>query len=245
MNVHAFEAGGGRVERAGDIWRLLLPPCGADAYGDAQIDDYSGARPFRFVNQPPRSLRLRARFSHPIDALKGTAGFGFWNHPLALGGGLIPRSVWFFHGSVESDLQFARGVAGHGFKAGLLDALQLGRHPARNGEHESGRTATPPLRRWPLALAIRAAQRVFHARERILNLDVTQWHDYALDWRRAEAVWSIDGRDVFRASHPPRARLGFVAWIDNYRAQLTADGRFGFAFVATREAQWLEIALRE
>lgn len=244
MSVHPYIVGGGRVEHSGDVWRLLLPPCGADAYCDAQLDDYSHRRPFQFVNQPPQLLQLRARFSHPIGAQKGTAGFGFWNHPLALGGGLIPRSVWFFHGSAESDLQFARNVPGHGFKAGMLDVLPLGRRPARAVETTPSNLATTPVRRWPLALVIRAAQRMFHARERILELDVTQWHDYALDWRRSEAVWSIDGREVFRAPRPPRARLGFVAWIDNYRAQFTADGRFGFAYVASRETQWLDIELR-
>lgn len=249
--LRPYLAGAGRIERVGDVTRLVLPPTGDKAYGDAQLDDYSGTRPFRFVNRPPDTLRLRARFSHQIGVLKGTAGFGFWNHPLALGGGLIPRSLWFFHGSPESNLQFARGVPGHGFKAGLLDSGRWIQRPEDRGRMtEVGGLPTSVIRplssgrrvlRAATGVAIRTAQRLIHARERVLDLDITQWHDYALEWQRDEAVWRIDGVEVFRAPAPPRGPLGFVAWIDNYRAAFTADGRLGFAYVATTETQWLDL----
>lgn len=241
--------------------RLVLPPCSATQYSDAQVDDYVTGSGFVFENSAPLTLKLRARFSHPIGQLRGTAGFGFWNHPFAPGGGIIPRNLWFFHGSSDSNLQFSRGVAGHGFTAALLDALPILRSRRTNhrrapsiASKTSADVSTPSAllfraaaliarQRWLMAPAIRTAQRVFHAREMPLALDITAWHEYALEWQRGEAMWSIDGETVFSAKRPPAGPLGFVAWIDNYRAHFTADGRYGFGRVATSETQWLEIQL--
>jgi hypothetical protein len=257
--ITTYEIGGGIVERTGDEWRLRLPPLSGTAYADAQIDDYGCASAqFAFANQPPATLRLRARFSHRFDDLHGTAGFGWWNHPLTPGGGLTPRSLWFFFGSRESDLQFARGVPGHGFKAALFDALPLlpawrlpratrasgigASTPATPGPIE--RAAAWLLRRRALvALGVRTAQRIAHAQERVLDIDATQWHEYEIDWRADHAVWRIDGREVFRAPRSPRGPLGFVAWIDNYRAHFTRDGRLGFDVCAAPQKQWLEIRI--
>ena len=251
-----YEAGGGVVEGAGGAWRLRLPPLDGAAYADAQIDDYGAATAsFAFVHRPPATLRLRARFSHRFEDLHGTAGFGWWNHPLTPGGGATPRSLWFFHGSRESDLQFAHGVPGHGFKAALFDALpiapawRLPRATRRRGIGAASAAAPGLLERmatWLLhrralvSLGVRAAQRVAHARECILDVDGTQWHDYEIDWRADHAAWRIDGREVFRAEQPPRGPLGFVAWIDNYRAAFTRDGHVGFDTCAAPHEQWLE-----
>ncbi len=240
---------------------MVIPPCSAKQYADAQLDDYGNDGNFVFSNSAPLTLKLRARFSHPSDQLRGTAGFGFWNHPFASGGGIIPRNLWFFHSSSDSDLQFSRGVAGHGFKSALLDALPIIRsraissHRIKTNAPEISTDASTPnsllfnaaalvaRQRWLMALAIRAAQRVLYAREKVLSLDITAWHEYVLEWRHGEATWRIDGAPVFRAKRPPAGPLGFVAWIDNYRARFTADGRYGFAHVATTETQWLEIQL--
>jgi hypothetical protein len=257
--ITTYEIGGGIVERTGDEWRLRLPPLNGAAYADAQIDDYGCASAqFTFAHRPPAMLRLRARFSHRFENLHGTAGFGWWNHPLTPGGGLTPRSLWFFFGSRESDLQFARGVPGCGFKAALFDALPIAptwRLP--RATHTSGLGAqTPPtaglieraaawlLRRRALAaLGVRTAQRIAHAQEQLLDIDATQWHEYEIDWRTDRAVWRIDGREVLRAERPPRGPLGFVAWIDNYRATFTRDGRFAFETCMTPHEQRMEISL--
>jgi hypothetical protein len=252
MRIEPHEINGAVVERTADVWRLRLPASDGAAYANAQVDDYGGAAGrFTFARRPPTSLRLRARFSHRFDELHGTAGFGFWNHPLSAGGGLVPRSLWFFHGSRESDLQFVRGVQGWGFKAAAFDALPLLPNwrlpPAqRSGGLGAPNAAAPSLlgallrQRAPVALGVRAAQRIARAHERLLDVDATQWHEYELDWRADAATWRIDGREVFRAPRPPRGPLGFVAWIDNYRAVFTRDGRFGFDVCAAHEEQWLE-----
>lgn len=259
--VTAHVVGGGGVENADGVWRLLLPPQDGARYANAQIDDYGcAAARFAFVHRPPTTLRIRARFSHRFEELHGTAGFGWWNHPLAPGGGVAPRSLWFFHGSRESDLQFVRGAPGCGFKAALLDALPVlpaWRLPgalqtggigaqANDAPGATDHAAAWLLRRRRLvALGVRAVQRIAHAREQVLDLDATRWHDYDIDWRVDSATWRVDGREVFRAARPPRGPLGFVAWIDNYRATFTRDGCFRFDMCASPHEQWMEFELQQ
>lgn len=241
---------GGRVEETEAGWRMILPPCAPDAYSDAQLDDYDHGQPRAFVNHPPRALRVRARFSHDRGALKGTAGFGFWNHPFSREGDVIapPRNLWFFFGSQESDLRVVPGVAGHGFKAALLNTPPL---PVSAGGRAGpltrmvNRAANLALRARPLArLAMAAGRRLVHARERLLDEavpDLRDWHEYEIDWTASRAVLRVDGRVVLDAPRPPPGPLGFVAWIDNYRAT-AADGQYAWGTVETHETQWLEVA---
>ena len=83
------EHGDGVVHRRDDEIRLTLPPGAAAAYHDAQISDYRlPARDFR--NAPPLRLQVRARAE---GELRGTAGFGFWNHAFAPGGAWFPPAT--------------------------------------------------------------------------------------------------------------------------------------------------------
>ena len=70
---------------------------------------------------------MRARFSHPANELRGTAGFGFWNDPFMMTGARIPtlpRAIWFFYGSPPSNIKLDRHAPGHGWKAATIDALR-------------------------------------------------------------------------------------------------------------------------
>lgn len=239
---------GGRVERAGDIVRLIIPPSTRAAYTDAQLDDYEHTLPRRFSNMPPQRLHLRARFSHSAGALKGTAGFGFWNHPFTREGGVIepPCNVWFFYSSPESDMQIVRGAPGHGFKAASLHtplppADQRG---IRAGLTKAMMAAGNLALKLPgvSALAMAAARSIVRARETLLDLDMTQWHRYELAWLPDVAVFRVDGEEVLRAPSP-RGPLGFVAWVDNYRAVATSSGEYTFSYVDVPEAQWMELEI--
>jgi len=242
---------GAHIEHSGALTRLTIPPASSAVYTDAQLDDYD--HPARhFSNRAPRKVHIRARFSHPVGALKGTAGFGFWNHPFTQDGGLVapPATIWFFYASPESDLRVAPGKPGHGFKAATLDSLPLATDNADQASAASGGWLTHAILaagnlalRLPLLsrLALGAAQRIVRASEAPLNLDLTAWHDFGLDWERDTAIFYVDGREVLRAPKPPRGPLGFVAWIDNYYAK-AAGGQYAFGYVDVPEAQWLEIS---
>jgi hypothetical protein len=249
MDLREHLVNGGRIERVGEVIRLVIPPTTSAAYTDAQLDDYQHELPRAFVNRPPQRLHIRARLSHPIGAMKGTAGFGFWNHPFTREGGVIepPRNLWFFYGSPESNMQIMSGGPGHGFKAAVLNT------PLPNAEGQGvGAMANRLLMaagnlalKLPVvsSAAMAAARRVIVASERQLDLDVTAWHDYALDWTSDAAVFCVDGQEVLRATKPPRGPLGFVAWVDNYRATATPDGHYEFAYVDVPEAQWMEMTV--
>ena len=227
---------GGRMEQDGDVYRLSIPPTSDAAYADAQLDDYD-AQLRTFINEPPITLRVRARFSS--NQLKGTAGFGFWNAPFGQEGQVLasPNNLWFFHGSPESDMRVVRSAPGHGFKAAMLNAPQM---PTRTmwSRVANKLLAQPMLAR----VAMRAAQAILNAQEAMLSLDMTAWHDYELDWQPKLAIFKIAGREVLRTPKPSRSKLGFVAWIDNYKA-IAANGQYAFGYVACPHEQWLELKI--
>ncbi len=230
---------GGRVERDGSRYRLVIPTVGEDTYADAQLDDYEHGQPRRFTNLPPQRLRVRARFSH--GQMKGTSGFGFWNHPFSRTGAVLapPSNVWYFNGSAESDLRVARGASGHGFKAAMLNGGSMPFGLAR----VAGLALGAALRVPPVARLMMAAGRaVVNAREALLELDMTQWHEYEIEWLDPVAVFRVDGALVLRAPRPPRIALGFAAWVDNYRAT-ASGGDYHFAYVASPHEQWLDMEI--
>jgi beta-glucanase (GH16 family) len=94
------------------------------------------------------------------------------------------------------------------------------------------------------SLAMNAARSLITPHETLLDLDMTQWHDYALDWLTNESVFSVDGKEVMRAAKPPQVALGFAAWVDNYRATATPDGQYEFAYVDVPEPQWMELVFQ-
>jgi hypothetical protein len=236
---------GGRVELEGDVYRLSIPPTSDAAYADAQLDDYD-ALLRSFANEPPQLLRVRARFSS--NPLKGTAGFGFWNAPFGQEGQVLasPNNVWFFNSSPESDMRVVRNMPGFGFKAAMLNAPQMPmlqmpgtlKVPGILSYALDRLFAQPVLSR----TAMRAAQAIVNAKETMLTLDMTEWHDYELDWQRDVATFRVDGREVLRAPKPPRCKLGFVAWIDNYKA-IAANGQYAFGYVACPHEQWMELKI--
>jgi len=88
--------------------------------------------------------------------------------------------------------------------------------------------------------AARWLQRLTGAQEALLNVEMTAWHTYTLDWRYDEAVFWVDDEIVLRAPDPPTRPLGFVAWLDNQYAVATPRGVLRFGTVASGP-QWLEI----
>ncbi|MBI5563625.1 MAG: hypothetical protein HY870_01935 [Chloroflexi bacterium] len=238
-----FLAGSGQIN--GD--RLLLPNATRDRYSDAQVDNY-GHRPTRsFPHRPPFRVSIQARFSS--SSIIGTAGFGLWNHPFAPGGGLpggppvLPRALWFFYASPPSDMQLARDVPGHGWKAAAIDATRpsaLVLAPFALPVVLLNRSQRLYRRIWPIV------QRGLRIEETSLPLELLpDWHTYSIEWQIDRAVLSVDGRVVLETARPPRGRMGFVAWIDNQYAIVTPTGRLGFGLLNVPSPEWLELKTSE
>jgi hypothetical protein len=238
-HLQTVTIGAGRVERHEDQLKLSVPPSAGKAYADAQIEDYFGLRRARFPDTPPAGFSVRARASHPQPA--GTLGFGFWNDPFSLSGGVLaaPNAVWFFYASSPSDMALVDDVPGRGWKAATLNTGRLpGLVLAPAALAAVALTRVPGLGRPVMA----AARRSIQAHEALLDdVDLTAWHDYAVDWQPGLAVFSVDGVERLRAPHPPRGPLGFVLWIDNQYAIASREGRFGFGLCDVKEEQWLEV----
>ena len=217
---------------------LLVPHSTAGRYSNAQIDDYAGLQRRDYPWRPPVTLQLRARWG---GELRGTAGFGFWNHPFApdTGLGALPRALWFFRASAETNLPIAADVPGSGWKAAALDLL------------------TPRALRWaPLAPPVvllnqlpalqrriwPRIQRDLAIREAALPDPGTAWHDYQIRWQPDGAQLLVDDAVVLETDRPPRGPLGFIAWVDTQYAVATPRGRLGWGILDVAQPQWLEIA---
>jgi hypothetical protein len=233
-----LEQGGGRVEYGNDAVRLIRPATTERLYSNAQIGDPIGWFPWR----PPLTLSLRARFSHPIDEIRGTAGFGFWNAALSPGSRRIhaPRAAWYFAAGPPHDVPLALDVPGRGFKAATLDAHRWTFYALLPSTPLAVfLLRVPALYRalWPIA------QRAIGVAETALTgLDATAFHEYTVCWGGNVVSFAIDGVQVLATRLALGGPLSFVAWIDNSFAIATPQGRFGFGLVAAPEPQWLEIA---
>ncbi|GAC1451842.1 MAG: hypothetical protein PVSMB4_11980 [Ktedonobacterales bacterium] len=84
-------------------------------------------------------------------------------------------------------------------------------------------------------------RRVSGAAEAHVTAPFTDWHDYAVEWRREAARFLVDGRELLVAPDPPPGPLGFVAWIDNQYAIATPRGTLRFGTLDAGP-QWLALA---
>jgi hypothetical protein len=235
-----YAVGAAAIEQDESSVRFVVAGATPEVYADAQIDDYHGISRKQLLWRPPLRMTVRARASHPAGALIGTAGFGFWNDPFTLSGGILaaPNAVWFFYASAPSNMALAPPVPGYGWKAA---ALNSGNTPALLMAPAALMGAVllrvPGVNRL-LRPLVRAAVK---ASERILDVDLTAWHIYALEWRHDGATFRVDDAEVLCAPQPPTGPLGFVAWLDNQYAVATLEGDFSFGLLSAPERQWLEL----
>jgi hypothetical protein len=233
-----FCIGHSNIETEKGVARFVLDGAEVGQLSDAEIDDHRTVPRDRLLWKPPLRLNIRARMSHPYGELLGTAGFGFWNDPFDWVGNVQvpPNALWFFYASPQSAMSFDSSARGHGWKAATL-----------NAGHADPLTMTvgnfvfqlPGMSR----LVFAAAQTRIHAHEKNLDdVDLTEWHDYQIDWQADLARFSVDGADVLVAPKPPRMALGFVAWIDNNAAAMGPGREFAFNRIAVGQRQWMELA---
>jgi hypothetical protein len=228
-----------RVQRAGGRLDLRVFPTPPTTYSNAQITDYDYGS-FRFVWKPPLRMTVTAQASAPGDELRGTAGFGFWNHPFSpdVRRPLTrPQAAWFFFSSPPSDMRLAQGVPGPGWKAATVDAGRwqfLALLPFAPAGMLLLRFPALYRRLWYIG------QRAIGVSEKLLDGKLlAEKHTYMLDWGRSGVIFAVDGVVVHEATCAPRGPLGFIAWIDNQYAIVTPQGRFGAGLVGVEREQAL------
>jgi hypothetical protein len=233
-----LEVGSSDVEWSPGRLRFVVHGAVETQLANAEIGDYRNRARSRLPWRPPLRLAVRARFSHPAPDLAGTSGFGFWNDPFDMAGGDVlapPNALWFFCASARSDMVTSPGMPGNGFRAEMIHGGAMPGWLASVGNRLLQLPGLAPL-------LYRAAQTQINARGICLDgTDMREWHDYVLYWDRSEAVFSVDDREVLRASRPPAMPLGFVAWMDNQLAVARPDGEFRFGLEAAPGRQWLEL----
>lgn len=221
-------------------WLFSLPPGPAGRYRLAQLDDYRRLPRRRFRWQPPVTLSLTAQASSPD--LPGTWGFGFWNDPFSFSLGVkgasrrlpaLPNAAWFFYASPENYLSLRDDLPASGLLAAVFRSPLI----------PSGFLA-PALLALPLLFIPAAARRLRRFARSIIQQDaarldvqVTQPHEYRLEWQPRLVRFCVDGESLFETSLTPRGRLGLVIWIDNQYAAFTPDGRLRFGLLANPAAQ--------
>ena len=236
-----YVRGGGSLERSDAGLQFVNAAATSRGYTNAQIDDYQGLRRGRFPWRPPLRLTVRARFSHPDGELQGTAGFGFWNDPFLMTERRVPtlpRALWFFYGSPASDMKLDLDIPGHGWKAATIDALRpVALLLAPAALPAALLMNLPPAYRllWP------PIQRALNIQEARMNVSMTDWHTYVIDWGRKRSTFSVNDQVVLEDAASPRAPLGFVMWLDNQYLIVKPWGRFAWGLLETPGRQWLEV----
>jgi hypothetical protein len=239
-------AGTGALLHSAPTLRFTVTGPRSTSYSNAQLDDYRGLSRRRFPWRPPLQLSVRARFSSSEPALQGTAGFGFWNDPFLMTEPrlpALPRAIWFFYASPPSNMKLDWQVAGHGWKAAVVDASR-----------------TPALLWLPLAPILvplmnltalyrrlwPSIQHTLRICEALLRVDMTQWHTYVLDWDVEQSTFSLlkddnPRQEVILKAPSPRGPLGFVMWMDNQYLIVTPWGKLRWGLTESPGQQWMEV----
>lgn len=230
------EVGMGTVTRQPGVLRMTVGT--GQQYSNAQLADYSAD--YQFHWRPPLRMTVTAWASAPARDLRGTAGFGFWNHPFSPDVRRfprLPRAIWFFFAAPPSNMALAYGVPGFGWKAATIDATR----PAALALAPLALPAVLLMRRPSLYATLwRRIQRRLGIGEHLLDGTLlAERHTYRIDWHKDGAAFAIDGAVVYETPYAPRGAAGFVTWIDNQFAVVTPQGKLGFGIVPVEREQSL------
>ncbi len=150
---------------------------------------------------------------------------------------MLPEAVWFFYASPPSNMALVPGIPGWGWKAQVVHTMRPG---AIVATVPMAATTVFGLLTGNTQPASRWMQKLSGAHEALLPFEMTDWHQYTLEWRRNEAIFWVDDKLVLRSPQPPTRPLGFVAWLDNQYALATPRGILRFGTVSSGP-QWLEL----
>ncbi len=225
-------------------WRLQVPTGPDGVYRWAQLDDYMELRRGKFPWQPPTRMELRARVSE--QEYPGTWGFGYWNDPFSASfnlGGMarrtptLPQAAWFFYASPPNYLSLRDDLPAQGLLAATFQSPKYSRLLL-----PFGALAVPGLALNATRKLLRRVARVFIKQDTArVDIDVTDWHTYTLEWNAGQVKFEVDGGVVLTTLVAPRGPLGFVLWIDNQYAAFTPEGNLSFGTLSNPQPAWMEI----
>jgi hypothetical protein len=244
-DLHISQSPDAQVVALGEnSWRLEIAPDPRPAYRLAQLDDHTRLPRSDFHWKPPLTLSLKARVSS--QALPGTWGFGFWNDPFSflLGGDrqhlripTLPDAAWFFHASPQNYLSLRDDLPACGFLAATFRSQKV--PPALLA------LASPVLGLTLLPQTAQLVRRVLRRQVRqaavSIDLTVTEWHAYTLEWQADVVRFSQDGIELLRTNVVPHPPLSLVIWIDNQYAALPPAGRLHYGTLPNPESAWMEV----
>ena len=247
IDLSPRQTGSATVYRTIAGWRLDLPAGPHRTYRLAQLDDYASMPRNRLKHAPLWTFQVRARASG--EELPGTWGFGLWNDPFGLslgfGGGhpgrlpTLPQTAWFMHASPPNWLSLRddpERIPANGFFAGTFRSPRIPTFLFAPGLLALPLCAIRPISRFLRWLASRIIQQDATR----VDLDVTQWHEYSIQWLPESCLFSVDGNAILRTNCSPRHPLGLVIWIDNQFAAWTPEGRLRYGTLGNNDA-WMEI----
>ena len=155
----------------------------------------------------------------------------------------LPRAAWFFYGSPPSNMKLDLETPGFGWKAATIDALRpavLLLAPLALPAVLLINVPALYLRLWP------PIQRAINVSEAAVEVDMTTWHTYVLEWEVERTRFYVDAMgwddsEPLLDAPSPRGPLGFVMWLDNQYMVATPQGRFSWGLLDVPGRQWMEV----
>jgi hypothetical protein len=223
---------------------LTIPVGRKGKYRWAQFDDYLHKARRNFEWKVPSRLSLTARCSNPDH--DGTWGFGFWNDPfntsLGIGGSVrrfpaLPNCAWFFYASEHNYLSFHDYLPAQGYLAATFSSPRIPPAILAFG------IPFFPLLLWKgfTRIARHALQALIRQDAAQIDVDVTAWHNYQIDWQQNKVTFLVDSKVLLETRVAPHGRQGLVIWVDNQYAAYPPDGDLIFGTLASSKSTTLEI----
>ena len=223
---------------------LAIPTGRQGKYRWAQFDDYLHRLRRDFEWTAPCKITLTARCSnlnHP-----GTWGFGLWNDPFNTNLGIkgsvrrlpvLPNCAWFFYASEHNYLSFENKLPAQGFLAATFSSPLI-----------PSIIFTPTLPFLPLLInkhfakfARKTLSYIIKQDASLLDVDVTNWHAYQINWQKNKVQFLIDEKEILTTKISPKGKLGIVIWVDNQYAAFNPNGQILFGTLAAQASTTLEI----
>ncbi|HSM23258.1 MAG TPA: family 16 glycosylhydrolase [Anaerolineaceae bacterium] len=227
-----------------DSLTLTIPAGRKGKYRWAQFDDYLFRPRTDFQWITPIHFSLEARCTNPDH--QGTWGFGFWNDPFNISLGVkgsvkrlpvLPNCAWFFYASESNSLSFESKLPAQGFLAATFSSPLI-----------PSLLFAPTLPFLPLLInkhfarfARKILSFVVKQDAALLDIDVSDWHTYQINWQKHNVQFMIDYQMVLSTSKPPKGKLGIVIWVDNQYAAFKPNGQIAFGTLAGHTDTTLEI----